>query len=141
MVNSNIFRIFVYNKKLKDMINYLKSKIFPPYQMNEKETLTYDVIQMLCEQSDTDLKIAPLTGRYFMINKRLSYWVKVEDFSVSITNHKFTLTNTITSEYQKKLVNMIDTFIEADRNEFEQTVFQNEVELLENILSNIKFKE
>jgi hypothetical protein len=36
---------------------------------------------------------------------------------------------------------MIDTFIEADRNEFEQTVFQNEVELLENILSNIKFKE
>jgi hypothetical protein len=123
------------------MINYLKSKFFPPYQMNEKETLTYDVIQMLCEQSDTDLKIAPLTGRYFMINKRLSYWVKVEDFSVSITNHKFTLTNTITSEYQKKLVNMIDTFIEADRNEFEQTVFQNEVELLENILSNIKFKE
>jgi len=141
LVNSNIFRIFVYNKKLKDMINYLKSKIFPPYQMNEKETLTYNVIQMLCEQSDTDLKIAPLTGRYFMINKRLSYWVKVEDFSVSITNHKFTLTNTITSEYQKKLVNMIDTFIEADRNEFEQTVFQNEVELLENILSNIKFKE
>jgi hypothetical protein len=123
------------------MINYLKSKIFPPYQMNEKETLTYNVIQMLCEQSDTDLKIAPLTGRYFMINKRLSYWVKVEDFSVSITNHKFTLTNTITAEYQKKLVSMIDTFIEADRNEFEQTVFQNEVELLENIISNIKFKE
>ena len=55
------------------MINYLKSKIFPPYQMNEKETLTYEVIKMLCEQSDTDLKIAPLTGRYFMINKRLSY--------------------------------------------------------------------
>lgn len=141
MVKWIIFRIFVYNKKLKDMINYLKSKFFPPYQMNEKETLTYDVIQMLCEQPDTDLKIAPLTGRYFMINKRLSYWVKVEDFSVSITNHKFTLTNTITSEYQKKLVSMIDTFIEADRNEFEQTVFQNEVELLENILSNIKFKE
>jgi len=123
------------------MINYLKSKIFPPYQMNEKEILTYNVIQMLCEQTDTDLKIAPLTGRYFMINKRLSYWVKVEDFSVSITNHKFTLTNTITAEYQKKLVSMIDTFIEADRNEFEQTVFQNEVELLENIISNIKFKE
>lgn len=123
------------------MINYFKSKIFPPYQMNEKETLTYEVIKMLCEQSDTDLKIAPLTGRYFMINKRLSYWAKVEDFSVSITNHKFTLTNTINSEYQKKLIAMIDTFIEADRNEFEQTIFQNEVELLENIISNIKFKE
>ena len=34
-----------------------------------------------------------------------------------------------------------DVFVEADRNEFEQTIFQNEVELLENIISNIKFKE
>ena len=118
-----------------------KEKIFPPYKMNEKETLTYDVIKMLCEQKDTDLKIAPLTGRYFMVNKRLSYWAKVEDFSVSITNHKFTLTNTVNSEYQKKLVEMVNMFIEADRNEFEETVFQNEVELLENIISNIKTKK
>ena len=120
------------------MLKALKQKIWPPYKMNDKEKLTYDVIKMLCEQSDTDLKIAPLTGRYFMVNKRLSYWAKVEDFSVSITNHKFTLTNTVNSEYQKLLVEMINQFIEADRNEFEETIFQNEVELLENILSNIK---
>lgn len=120
------------------MLKALKQKIWPPYKMNEKEKLTYDVIKMLCEQSDTDLKIAPLTGRYFMVNKRLSYWAKVEDFSVSITNHKFTLTNTINSEYQKLVVEMVNQFIEADRNEFEETIFQNEVELLENIISNIK---
>ncbi len=120
------------------MLKALKKKFFPPYKMNEKEQLTYDVIKMLCEQSDTDLKIAPLTGRYFMVNKRLSYWAKVEDFSVSITNHKFTLTNTVNSEYQKLLVEMVNLFIEADRNEFEETIFQNEVKLLENILSNIK---
>jgi len=120
------------------MLNALKQKIWPPYKMNNREKLTYDVIKMLCEQSDTDLKIAPLTGRYFMVNKRLSYWAKVEDFSVSITNHKFTLTNTVNSEYQKILVEMVNQFIEADRNEFEETIFQNEVELLENIISNIK---
>jgi hypothetical protein len=120
------------------MLKALKERIWPPYKMNDKEKLTYDVIKMLCEQSDTDLKIAPLTGRYFMVNKRLSYWAKVEDFSVSITNHKFTLTNTVNSEYQKLLVEMVNQFIEADRNEFEETIFQNEVELLENILSNIK---
>ena len=120
------------------MLKALKERIWPPYKMNDKEKLTYDVIKMLCEQSDTDLKIAPLTGRYFMVNKRLSYWAKVEDFSVSITNHKFTLTNTVNSEYQKILVEMVNQFIEADRNEFEETIFQNEVELLENILSNIK---
>jgi hypothetical protein len=120
------------------MLNLIRNKIFPPYKMNEKEKLTYDVIKMLCDQNDTDLKVAPLTGRYFLINKRLSYWAKVEDFSVSITNHKFTLTNTITSEYQKALSKMVGEYVEADRNEFEQTIFQNEVELLENILSNIK---
>jgi hypothetical protein len=120
------------------MLKLIRDKIFPPYKMNEKEKLTYDVIKMLCDQNDTDLKVAPLTGRYFLINKRLSYWAKVEDFSVSITNHKFTLTNTITSEYQKVLSKMVGEYVEADRNEFEQTIFQNEVELLGNILSNIK---
>lgn len=120
------------------MFNYIKNKLFPPYQMNEKEKLTYDVIKMLCEQPDTDLKVAPLTNRYFLINKRLSYWAKLEDFSVSITNHKFTLTNTINNQYQKILSDMVGQFVETDRNEFEQTIFQNEVELLENILSNIK---
>ena len=120
------------------MLNLIKNKIFPPYKMNEKEKLTYEVIKMLCDQRDTEIKVAPLTGRYFLINKRLSYWAKVEDFSVSITNHKFTLTNTITSEYQKTLSKMVGEYVEADRNEFEQTVFQNEVELLENILANIK---
>jgi hypothetical protein len=120
------------------MINYIKEKIWPPYKMNEREELTYNVIKMLCEQSDTDLKIAPISNRYFMVNKRLSYWAKVEDFSVSITNHRFTLTNSVNAEYQKLLVKMIDEFIEADRNEFEETIFQNEVELLENIISNIK---
>lgn len=120
------------------MIKYIKEKIWPPYKMNEREELTYNVIKMLCEQHDTDLKIAPISGRYFMVNKRLSYWAKIEDFSVSITNHRFTLTNSISSEYGKLLVKMVDEFIEADRNEFEETIFQNEVELLENIISNIK---
>ena len=120
------------------MLNLIKNKIFPPYKMNEKEKLTYEVIKMLCDQRDTEIKVAPLTGRYFLINKRLSYWAKVEDFSVSITNHKFTLTNTITTEYQKTLSKMVGEYVEADRNEFEQTIFQNEVELLENILVNIK---
>jgi hypothetical protein len=120
------------------MIKYIKEKIWPSYKMNEREELTYNVIKMLCEQDDTDLKIAPISGRYFMVNKRLSYWAKVEDFSVSITNHRFTLTNSVNAEYQKLLVKMIDEFIEADRNEFEETIFQNEVELLENIISNIK---
>lgn len=120
------------------MLNLIKDKIFPPYKMNEKEKLTYEVIKMLCDQRDTEIKVAPLTGRYFLINKRLSYWAKVEDFSVSITNHKFTLTNTITTEYQKTLSKMVGEYVEADRNEFEQTIFQNEVELLENILANIK---
>ena len=121
------------------MFKAIKEKLWPPYQMNEKEQLTFDVIKMLCEQPDTDLKIAPLTGRYFMVNKRLSYWAKVEDFSVSITNHKFTLTNTINAEYQKLITAMVNEFVEADRTEFEQTIFQNEVELLQSIKVNIKF--
>ena len=123
------------------MITWLKEKLNPKYKFNEKEQLILDIVTNLCKQSDTEIKMAPISGRYFLVNKRLEYWLRIGDDGITITNHKFTLTNTINSEYQKKLIAMIDTFIEADRNEFEQTIFQNEVELLENIISNIKFKE
>lgn len=121
------------------MLGYIKNKLFPSYKMTEKEQLTYDIIRMLCEQADTDLKLIPSTGNYLMVNKRLAYWAKVEQFSVSITNHKFTLSTIINNEYQKLLSKLVNDFVESNVSEFEETVLQNEVELLESIKVNIKF--
>ena len=120
------------------LFNSIKKKFFPDYEMNEKEQLIYDVVKNLCAQEDTDLKVAPLSHKYFMVNKRLLYWVRLDEFGVTITNHKFTLSNSCTTTYHQMLLAMVEQSIERNRNEFEEAVFQNEVDLLHTIKNNIE---
>jgi hypothetical protein len=122
------------------MIDWLKNKLIPKYKPNEKEQLILDIVTNLCEQSDTDIKMAPISGRYFLVNKRLEYWVRLWEEGITITNHKFTFTNTSLQSFQSIVINVVETAIEKSRDEFETAVFQNEVELLENIITNIKNK-
>jgi hypothetical protein len=122
------------------MINWLKDKLTPKYKLNPKEQLILEIVTHLCEQSDTDIKMAPISGRYFLVNKRLEYWVRLWEDGITITNHKFTFTNSALQSFQSKVINIVEATIEKSRDEFEQAVFQNEVDLLENIISNIKNK-
>ena len=122
------------------MINWLKEKIIPKYKLNEKEQLILDIVKNLCEASDTDILMAPISGRYYLVNKRLEYWIRLYDNGITITNHKFTFSNTSPQMYQDMLIDIVETAIEKSRDEFEAAVFQNEVELLENIIINIKNK-
>ncbi len=122
------------------MIDWLKEKLIPKYKPNKKEQLILDIVTNLCEQSDTDIKMAPISGRYFLVNKRLEYWVRLWEDGITITNHKFTFTNTSLQSFQAVIINVVEKAIENSRDEFETAVFQNEVELLENIITNIKNK-
>ena len=120
------------------MFKRLKNKIWPPYQMSDQEQLIFDIIKMLGEQADTELKVAPISDKYFMVNKRLSYWVAVEEFTLTITNHKFRFAHTGNSEYHIDVLNMVRQYVETQITEFQETVFQNQIELLQNIKSNIE---
>jgi len=120
------------------MLNWLKDKIIPKYKPNEKEKLILDVVNNLCQHPDTDILMAPLSSRYYLINKKLEYWVRVYDNGITITNHKFTFSNTSPEMFQDMIVELISNAIEKSRDEFETAVFQNELELLENIVTSIK---
>lgn len=123
------------------MINWLKEKLIPKYKPNQKEQYILDIVTQICNQSDTDIKMAPISGRYFLVNKRLEYWVRVWEDGITITNHKFTFTNSASQSFQALVIGVVETAIEKSRDEFETAVFENEVELLENIIGNIKSKK
>ena len=122
------------------MLNWLKEKIIPKYKPNQKEQYILDIVTQIWNQSDTDIKMAPISGRYYLVNKRLEYWVRVWEDGITITNHKFTFTNSGLQSFQAVIINVVEKAIEKSRDEFETAVFQNEVELLENIIGNIKNK-
>lgn len=121
----------------KNLINTFSLKHKP----SQKEELIIDIIGEMCNHPETDIKVAPLTHRYFMVNKKLEYWIKVSDFETTITNHKFTLNYVGTTGFQDMLIKTISEAIEKARDEFEIAVFQNEIELLENIKQSFKFKK
>lgn len=123
------------------MIEWLRNKLVPAYRPTKKEQILLNVIKTLLEQEDTDIKMAPISGRYYITNKRLEYWVKISEDGISITNHKFTYSTANPITFQDMVVGVVKEAIEKHRNEFESAVFQNEVELLESILTNIKYKK
>ncbi len=117
----------------QSFLGKVTEKFFPPKPLNRKEELIVEIIETLCGDEDTDIKVAPVSGRYFLINKKMEYWVRINEFEVSITNHKFTLNYIGTPNYHSKLVEVVRGAVEKARDIFEKTVFENEVELLENI--------
>jgi hypothetical protein len=119
------------------MLNWIKNKLIPPYKLNPKEQLILDIVTHLCSHPETDIKMAPLSGRYFLVNKRLEYWVRLWEDGITITNHKFTFTHMSPQSYQSKVIKIVENAIEKSRDEFENAVFQNEVELLETISNDI----
>ena len=123
------------------MITWLKQKLNPPHKPNDKEQLILDVIDTLCEKSDTDILMAPISGRYYIVNKRLEYWVRIFDNGITITNHKFTFSYTGIPKFHDIVIGIVEKAIEKSRDEFEADIFQNELELLENIVVNIKSKK
>jgi hypothetical protein len=120
------------------MLHWLADKIIPKYKPNEKEKLILDVVNNLCQHVDTEILMAPVSGRYYLINKKLEYWIRIYDNGITITNHKFTFSNTSPQMFQDMIIELVVNAIEKSRDEFEAAVFQNELELLENISTSIK---
>ena len=91
----------------QSFLGKVTEKFFPPKPLNRKEELIVEIIETLCGDEDTDIKVAPVSGRYFLINKKMEYWVRINEFEVSITNHKFTLNYIGTPNYHSKLVEVV----------------------------------
>jgi hypothetical protein len=110
-----------------------REKIIPSYKMNETEQHIKDVVDLMLKQKDTDVITSPISGKYYISNKRLEYYIMVNDFGVSITNHKFSLEYGAAPKYTSIVIDVVKQYMETDRHKFEQEVFKNRIELLKGI--------
>ena len=123
-----------------NLFKSFKEKFIPGFKPAEHEQLVIDIVGLLFDDDDTECITAPISGKYYISNKKLGYWVRVGDSSVTITNHKFTYIAQSPVAFNDYVINVVRDYIEKDREEFEKRVFQNELELLKNIKSSIKSK-
>lgn len=115
------------------MINKLREKFFPSYKLNETEQHIKDIIEMMLSEKETEVITSPISGKYYITNKRLQYYIMVNDFGVTITNHKFSLEYGSAPKYTSIIIDIVKEYMEQDRHRFEQEVFKNRIELLKGI--------
>lgn len=120
-------------KLLVNLKSKFREKVFPSYKMNETEQQIKDVIDLMLKQKDTDVISSPVSGKYYISNKRLQYYIMVNDFGVTITNHKFSLEYGAAPKYTSIVIEIVRQYMEKDRERFEQEVFKNRIELLKGI--------
>jgi hypothetical protein len=121
-----------------NLFKLFKEKFIPGFKPTEHEQLVIDIIGLLFGDDDTESITAPISGRYYISNKKLGYWVRIGDSSVTITNHKFSYVAHTPIAFNEYIINIVRDYIEKDREDFEKRIFQNELQLLKNIKASIK---
>ena len=120
------------------MLKLFKKLFIKEYQMDETETLIKDVVKNLLKQKDTEAMTAPISMTYYIRNDRMEYFIKTDGESIMITNHKFTFKEKMGVKFSEIITDIIKDFMETNRKEFENSVFQNQLELLKNIKENLE---
>lgn len=125
---------------LKSKLSKLFSGIKSEEKLNENQILVKDVLNLMLQTDGTEAITAPISGKYYISNEKMGYYIMIGDFSVSITNHKFTFEQSVSLKFREILVNVVKTYMEDSRLAFEKTIFNNQTELLKGIKNNLLSK-
>jgi hypothetical protein len=116
-----------------NIITKIKNTIKPPYKMGETEKLISDIVDLMCEQDDTDFMMSPNIGKYYISNKRMQYYIVINEFNIAITNHKFSFERSICYKFSGLIIKKVKLCMDVDREAFERDVFKNQLDLLTDI--------
>jgi hypothetical protein len=119
------------------MLKSLKKLVIKEYQLDETEKLIKDIVIGMLGNENTEAITAPLSGMYFLSNKELHYYIRINEFSVTITNHKFMFREGMSSKFGNMIISIVKEFMEKNRMEFENRVFINQIQLLKNIKNSL----
>ena len=104
----------------------------------DQEQQFIDIVDKLLKHPDTTIKMTPLTDKYFLSNDKNHYYALIKENGIQVTNTKFSFAKNLHHKTYNIMVNKIHDVMEADRQKFENQIFQNETEMLNNVLDRLK---
>ncbi len=102
-------------------------------ELTEKEILTQKVVAHLLATPSTYYLMTP-SGRYYLQTEDKKYTVILQDNFVKITNHSYSFEFNISSLLSNRLILLVERKIERVRNQMESEMFENEINILKQIL-------
>jgi len=119
--------------KFKKFKVWLDKKTKNSLELTEKEILTQKVIAHLLATPSTHYLMTP-SGRYYLQTKDRKYIVILQDNFVKITNHSYSFEFNISSPLSNRLISLVEKKIERVRNQMENEMFKNEINILKQML-------
>ena len=102
-------------------------------KLTEKEILTQKVVSRLLAAPSTHYLMTP-SGRYYLQTEDKKYTVILQDNFVKITNHSYSFEFNISSPLSNRLILLVERKIERVRNQMESEMFENEINILNQML-------
>ena len=102
-------------------------------ELTEKEILTQKVVAHLLATASTHYLMTP-SGRYYLQTEDKKYTIILQDNFVKITNHSYSFEFNISSLLSNRLILLVERKIERVRNQMESEMFENEINILKQIL-------
>lgn len=104
----------------------------------EQEQQFIDIIDGLLKHPDTKIKVAPLENDYILSNDKNHYYALIKENGIQVTNTKFSFAKTLHHKTFSIIINMINDVINLEIEKEEVKIFQNETEVLNNILAKLQ---
>ena len=113
------------------------SKFFK-HTPTEQEQQFIEIVEGLLANSNTTIKMTPLTDKYFLSNEKNHYYAVIKENGIQVTNTKFSFAKSLHPKTYNMIIDKIHSVMEIERQKFEDQIFKNETEMLNNVLSNLK---
>ncbi len=94
-----------------------------------------EMIVSILKKENTKVNMAPLSKKYFIINKDIELNILVDGGAelIKTANHKFKYGWKFRGDFINQMIDLVIAWIESDRAKIESEIFLNEINLLNNI--------
>lgn len=100
---------------------------------SEDANIIEDIINNFTKRDDVEKLISPKTDEYFLIDKRNEINILIAYDKIVIANHKYNISKYMGLSFNDKMKSIIRDKIEEERQALKNMLFNNELELLNNI--------
>ena len=104
----------------------------------EQEQQFIQIVQDLLKHPKTTIRMTPRTHKYYLSNAPKHYDVMIKDSGIQITNSKFSFAKNLHPKTYNMILELVDEVMEVDRQKSEDKIFQNETEMLDKVLLNLR---
>ena len=132
LIRNNKFRITKWWKKLNDSPTSIIT--------TKTHSTAASIFRIVLKNKESELILMPIANKRIIKVEKEGLYIKLERFSISITNHQYNYMIEIPYTLYEKLVNMFDTKMDNDYN-YEEQVMMSQLEVgIDNVLKSIMKK-